>query len=107
MTGKIVKDESGNTVYTPGLLKGVKGIGWYIEEYGVAQLSFNITDTTAVSMHQVFELACERAAARGIRVTGSELVGVVPLQVLLDAGKYFLRKQHRSVGGRRNFENSD
>lgn len=98
LTGKIVKDEDGNTVYRPGLLKGVKGIGWYIEEYGVAQLSFNITDTTAVSMHQVFELACERAAARGIRVTGSELVGVVPLQVLLDAGKYFLQKQHRSVG---------
>ncbi|MBP1637581.1 MAG: glutamate formiminotransferase [Bacteroidetes bacterium] len=98
LTGKIVKDENGNTVYAPGLLKGVKGIGWYIEEYGIAQLSFNITDTQAVSMHQVFETACERAAIKGIRVTGSELVGVVPLQTLLDAGKYFLTKQHRSIG---------
>ena len=98
LTGKIVKDENGDPVYSPGLLKGVKGIGWFIEEYGIAQLSFNITDTTQVSMHQLFELACERAALRGIRVTGSELVGVVPLQILLDAGKYFLRKQHRSTG---------
>lgn len=98
LTGKIVKDENGKTLYTPGLLKGVKGIGWFIEEYGVAQLSFNITDTTAVSLHQVFELACERAAVRGIRVTGSELVGVVPLKAMLDAGKYFLHKQHRSTG---------
>lgn len=98
ITGKIVKDENGEAVYTPGLLKGVKGIGWFIEEYGIAQLSFNITDTTKVSMHQLFELACERAAVRGIRVTGSELVGVVPLQMMLDAGKYFLHKQHRSTG---------
>jgi len=98
LTGKIVKDEHGNNVFTPGLLKGVKGIGWYIEEYGIAQLSFNITDITVVSMHQVFELACDRAAIRGIRVTGSELIGVVPLKVLLDAGKYFLQKQKRSTG---------
>jgi glutamate formiminotransferase / formiminotetrahydrofolate cyclodeaminase len=98
LTGKIVKDEQGHPVYIPGLLKGVKGIGWFIEEYGIAQLSFNITDITKVTMHQVFELACERAATRGIRVTGSELVGVVPLQAMLDAGKYFLRKQHRSTG---------
>ena len=98
LTGKIVKDVHGNKVYTPGLLKGVKGIGWYIEEYGIAQLSFNITDITVVSMHQVFEVACERAALRGIRVTGSELVGVIPLKEMLDAGKYFLRKQKRSTG---------
>lgn len=98
LTGKIVKDEQGNKVYTPGLLKGVKGIGWYIEEYGIAQLSFNITDITVASMHQVFELACERAALRGIRVTGSELVGVIPLKAMLDAGKYFLRRQKRSIG---------
>ena len=98
LTGKIVKDENGKTVYTPGLLKGVKGIGWYIEEYGVAQLSFNLTDINATSLHQLFETACERAASRGIRVTGSELVGVVPLQTLLNAGKYFLKKQRRSVG---------
>lgn len=98
LTGKIVKDAAGEPVYEPGLLKGVKGIGWYIEEYGIAQLSFNITDTTQVSLHQLFELACERAAIRGVRVTGSELVGVVPLQLLLDTGKYFLRKQKRSIG---------
>ncbi len=98
LTGKIIKDEQGNKVYTPGILKGVKGIGWYIEEYGIAQLSFNITDITLVSMHQVFELACERAALRGIRVTGSELVGVIPLKAMVEAGKYFLRKQHRSTG---------
>jgi len=93
--GKIILDEQGNKVFTPGLLKGVKGIGWYIEEYGIAQLSFNITDISVVSMHQVFERACERAALRGIRVTGSELIGVIPLKVLLDAGKYFLQKQKR------------
>jgi len=98
LTGKIIKDENGNKVYSPGLLKGVKGIGWYIEEYGIAQLSFNITDISIVSMHQVFELACERAALRGIRVTGSELVGVIPLKAMLEAGKYFLRKQKRSTG---------
>ncbi|MFA6582105.1 MAG: glutamate formimidoyltransferase [Paludibacter sp.] len=98
LTGKIIKDNLGNAVYTLGLLKGVKGIGWYIEEYGIAQLSFNITDTNAVPLHQLFELACERAAIRGIRVTGSELVGVIPLKIMLDAGKYFLRKQHRSTG---------
>jgi len=98
LTGKIIKDEQGNPVYVPGLLKGVKGIGWFIEEYGIAQLSFNITDINAVPIHQLFELAYERAAIRGIRVTGSELVGVIPLQAMLDAGKYFLRKQHRSTG---------
>lgn len=98
LTGRIVKDALGEPVYVPGLLRGVKGIGWYIEEYGIAQLSFNITDTTQVSLHQLFELACERAALRGVRVTGSELVGVVPLQLMLDAGKYFLKKQKRSTG---------
>jgi len=98
LTGKIIKDEHGNKVYTPGLLKGVKGIGWYIEEYGIAQLSFNITDITVVSMHQLFDVACERAALRGIRVTGSELVGAIPLKAMLDAGKYFLRKQKHSTG---------
>lgn len=98
LTGKIVKDANGEPVYVPGLLRGVKGIGWYIEEYGIAQLSFNITDTTQVSLHQLFELACERAALRGVRVTGSELVGVVPLQLMLEAGKYFLKKQKRSTG---------
>jgi glutamate formiminotransferase/formiminotetrahydrofolate cyclodeaminase len=98
LTGKPMKDENGNVLYEPGMLKGVKGIGWFIEEYGIAQLSFNITDITQTTMHQVFEAACERAAVRGIRVTGSELVGVIPLQAMLDAGKYFLAKQHRSAG---------
>ncbi|HHT22922.1 MAG TPA: glutamate formimidoyltransferase [Bacteroidales bacterium] len=98
LTGKIVKDADGNTVYTPGMLKAVKGIGWYIEEYGIAQLSFNLTDTSVTSLHQLFEAACERAAVRGIRVTGSELVGMTPLQIMLDTGRYFLKKQHRSTG---------
>jgi len=98
LTGKIIKDGQGNTVYEPGMLKCVKGIGWFIEEYGIAQLSFNLTDITVTSMHQVFEAACQRAEARGIRVTGSELIGCIPLQAMLDAGKYFLRKQNRSTG---------
>lgn len=98
LTGKPVKDENGELVYEPGMLKGVKGIGWYIEEYGISQLSFNITDITKSSVHQVFEAACERAAIRGVRVTGSELIGLIPLQAMLDAGKYFLKKQHRSTG---------
>ncbi len=98
ITGKPLKDEKGNTLYEPGMLKGVKGIGWYIEEYGITQLSFNITDINIASIHQVFEAACQRAEVRGVRVTGSELIGVVPLQAMLDAGKYFLHKQKRSSG---------
>ncbi len=98
LTGKIIKDEKGNPVYEPGMLKCVKGIGWYIEEYGIAQLSFNLTDITVTSVHQVFEASCQQADARGLRVTGSELVGVIPLQAMIDAGIYFLKKQHRSVG---------
>lgn len=97
-SGNIIKDKNGNPEYEPGMLKCVKGIGWYIEEYGIAQLSFNLTDITVTSMHQVFEAACQRAEARGLRVTGSELVGVIPLQAMLDAGKYFLKKQKRSAG---------
>ncbi|MBS2213561.1 glutamate formimidoyltransferase [Carboxylicivirga mesophila] len=98
VTGKIVKDENGNPVNVPGMLKSVKGIGWYIEEYGVAQISMNLTDITVTSLHKAYEAVYERANARGIRVTGSEMVGVVPLQAMLDAGKYFLRKQERSTG---------
>ncbi len=98
LTGKIVKDENGQPVFQPGLLKGVKGIGWYIQEYGIAQLSFNITDISQTNIHQTFEAACQRAEVRGIRVTGSELVGVVPLQAMLEAGRYFLHKQQRSAG---------
>ncbi len=98
ITGKIVKDEKGNSVYTPVLLKSVKAIGWYIEEYGIAQISMNLTDIGVTSLHDAFDTVVDRAHARGLRVTGSELVGVVPLEAMLDAGKYFLRKQNRSTG---------
>ena len=98
ITGKIVKDAGGNSVHEPGLLKAVKAIGWYIEEYGIAQISMNLTDIETTPMHIAFDTVCERANARGLRVTGSELVGVVPLKSMLDAGKYFLKKQNRSTG---------
>ncbi|MGI6718390.1 MAG: glutamate formimidoyltransferase [Bacteroidales bacterium] len=98
LTGKPILDEKGKKVYTPGTLKSVKAIGWYIEEYGIAQISMNLTDITITSVHEAFEEVCKKANDRGIRVTGSELVGLVPLQAILDAGKYFLRKQQRSVG---------
>jgi len=98
VTGKIVKDENGNPVNIPGSLKAVKGIGWYIEEYGIAQLSLNLTNISITPVHVAFEEACKKAAERGIRVTGSELVGLIPLKAMLDAGKYFLKKQERSVG---------
>ncbi len=98
LTGKIVKDEKGNTVYEPGLLKTVKAIGWFIEEFGIAQISMNLTDITVTPLHVAYDTVFERANARGLRVTGSELVGVVPLQAMLNAGKYFLRKQKRSTG---------
>ena len=98
VTGKIVKDEKGNPVYIPGLLKKVKAIGWFIEEYGIAQISINLTDITVTSVHEAFDAACKSADFRGIRVTGSELVGVIPLKAMLDAGKHYLRKQRRSLG---------
>lgn len=98
ITGKIVKDEKGNKVYIPGTLKCVKGIGWFIEEYGVAQISMNLTNISVTPVHVAFDEVCEKARARGIRVTGSELVGVMPLKAMLDAGKHYLRKQNRSVG---------
>ncbi len=98
ITGKIVLDENGEKVWEPGLLKSVKGIGWFIEEYGIAQISMNLTDISVTPLHKAFDVTCERAAARGLRVTGSELVGVVPLQAMLNAGKYFLQKQQRSTG---------
>ncbi len=82
----------------PGTLKGVKAIGWFIEEYGIAQISMNITDIEATPVHVAFDEVCQRAAERGIRVTGSELVGLIPLDAMLDAGRYFLRKQQRSTG---------
>ena len=98
VTGKPVLDGNGEKVRIPGSLKCVKGIGWYIEEYGVAQISMNLTNTSVTPVHVAFDEVCKRADERGIRVTGSELVGLVPLQSILDAGRYFLRKQQRSVG---------
>ncbi len=97
-TGKPMLDEKGNTVWEPGLLKCVKAIGWFIEEYGVAQISINLTNLSVTPVHVAFDTVCERAAVRGIRVTGSELVGLIPLKAILDAGRYFLRKQKRSTG---------
>ena len=98
VTGKIVNDENGEPLRIPGTLKKVRAIGWFIKEYGVAQISMNLTDITVTSMYQAFDEVVERARERGIRATGSELIGVIPLQAMLDAGKYFLRKQQRSVG---------
>lgn len=98
LTGSIVRDENGNPVYQPGSLKNVKGIGWYIEEYGIAQLSFNLTNVNETPIHVAFEEAVKKAELRGVRVTGSELIGLVPLSAMLDAGKYFIAKQKRSIG---------
>jgi glutamate formiminotransferase/formiminotetrahydrofolate cyclodeaminase len=98
VTGKIVKDEKGMPVNIPGSLKSVKAIGWYIEEYGITQISMNLTNLSVTPLHIAFDEVCRKADARGIRVTGSELVGLIPLQCMLDAGKYFLRKQKRSAG---------
>ena len=98
VTGKIVKDEKGNQVYIPGTLKSVKAIGWFIEEFGVAQISMNLTDIGVVSVHQAFDEVDKKARERGVRTTGSEIVGVVPLKVMLDAGKHYLRQQQRSTG---------
>lgn len=98
LTGKIMKDTDGNPVMIPGSLKEVKAIGWFIEEYGVAQISMNLTNISITPVHVAFDEVCEKADARGIRVTGSELVGLVPLNAMLEAGKYFLKKQKRSTG---------
>lgn len=98
VTGKIKKDENGNEIWIPGSLKACKAIGWYIEEYGIAQISINLTNISITPVHVAFEEACKKAQERGLRVTGSELVGLIPLKAMLDAGKYFLRKQQRSVG---------
>ncbi len=98
VTGPIVKDDEGNPVYIPGSLKEVKAIGWFIEEFGVAQISMNLTNISLTPVHVAFDEVCKRAHQRGIRVTGSELVGLIPLNAMLEAGRYFLKKQHRSVG---------
>lgn len=98
ITGRIVKDENGEPVMIPGSLKSVKAIGWFIEEYGIAQISMNLTDISVTPVHIAFDEVCRKAEERGVRVTGSELVGLIPLKSLLDAGRYFLRKQKRSAG---------
>ena len=98
ITGKKVIDNNGEPERIPGKLKAVKGIGWFIEEYGIAQISYNLTNISITSMHQAFDETCKAADKRGIRVTGSELVGLVPLQAMLDAADYFLLKQKRSLG---------
>ena len=98
ITGKIVKDENGEDVRIPGTLKACKAIGWYIEEYGIAQISVNLTNYKITSVHKAFEEVCKSADKRGMRVTGSELVGLIPLDAMLEAGKYFLQKQKRSLG---------
>jgi glutamate formiminotransferase/formiminotetrahydrofolate cyclodeaminase len=96
--GRKIKDDSGKVTVIPGSLKAVKAIGWYIEEYGVAQISINLININVTPVHIAFDEVCKKAEARGIRVTGSELVGLIPLKAMLDAGKYFLKKQQRSVG---------
>jgi len=98
ITGKIIRDENGEAVRVPGACKGTKAIGWYIEEYGVAQISMNITDIHATPLHVAFEEVRKSADRRGLRVTGTEIVGLVPLRVMLDAGRYFLQQQNRSTG---------
>ena len=98
ITGKIVKDENGNTVMIPGTLKGCKAIGWFIDEYGIAQVSMNITDINTTPLHVAFDEVCRAAAARGLRVTGTEIVGLVATRNLIEAGRYFLEKQQRSTG---------
>ena len=96
--GKPIKDENGEVIMLPGTLKGTKAIGWFIDEYGIAQVSMNITDIAATPLHEAFDEVCRAAATRGIRVTGTEIVGLVPKRTLIDAGKHYLRKQQRSVG---------
>ena len=98
LTGKVITDDQGRPVMQPGTLKGTKAIGWFIDEYGIAQVSMNITDMAATPLHVAFDEVTRAAAARGIRVTGAEIVGLVPKRALVDAGKYFLHKQQRSTG---------
>ena len=98
LTGAIIRDEQGQPLMKPGTLKCTKAIGWYIDEYGIAQVSMNMTDLSVTPLHKAFDEVCRAATARGVRVTGTEIVGLVPKKTLIDAGRYFLEKQQRSVG---------
>jgi glutamate formiminotransferase/formiminotetrahydrofolate cyclodeaminase len=98
LTGKLLKDAAGEQVWIPGTLKGCKAIGWYIDEYGIAQVSMNITDINVTPLHKAFDEVCRCAQNRGIRVTGTEIVGLIPKRTLIEAGRYFLEKQNRSTG---------
>jgi len=98
VNGKKLLDKNGKPTRIPGKLKAVKGIGWYIEEYGIAQISYNLTNISITSMHEAFDETVKSATKRGLRVTGSELIGLIPLQAMLDAGDFFLKKQQRSLG---------
>ena len=98
IVGKIVKDENGEPIMRPGTLKSCKAIGWFIKEYGIAQVSMNMTNLSVTPLHEAFDEVCRAAEARGVRVTGAEIVGLVPKRALVDAGRHFLRKQHRSTG---------
>ena len=98
LTGKLLKDENGEQIWIPGTLKGCKAIGWYIDEYGIAQVSMNITDIDTVPLHVAYEEVCRAASARGLKVTGTEIVGLVPKRVLLEAGRFYLERQQRSLG---------
>jgi glutamate formiminotransferase/formiminotetrahydrofolate cyclodeaminase len=98
ITGKKILDANGEPERVPGKLKAVKGIGWFIDEYGIAQISYNLTNITITSMHEAFDESCKAALTRGIRVTGSEIIGLIPLQAMLDAADYYLIKQKRSLG---------
>lgn len=98
ITGKPLKDADGNTIMQPGTLNATKAIGWFIDEYGIAQVSMNITDISVTPLHIAFDEVCRAANARGLRVTGTEIVGLVPKRTLIEAGRYFLHKQQRSTG---------
>ncbi len=96
--GKPMKDAAGKTIMIPGTLKSTKAIGWFIDEYGIAQVSMNITDINVTPLHVAFDEVCRCAQNRGIRVTGTEIVGLIPKRTLIEAGRYFLKKQNRSTG---------
>lgn len=98
LTGKILRYENGSPIMQPGTLKATKAIGWFIDEYGIAQVSMNMTNINVTPLHKAFDEVCRAAAERGVRVTGTEIVGLIPKRVLIEAGEYFLHKQQRSTG---------